>query len=190
MDADDRSGHLGQRSLCRTHDWYGPKAAKCPWPCKASNQAKPLRNGKLSPLGIPPPQSTSRPEGQVEHWWAKKTGSDVRQVPVMPHIKGDAAILAPREETAQTTSKTPVDVFTLGTLDRTSLLEMWKLHCRTPVPHGISQPLLRRLVAWEIQEQAEGGLTATELERLAELAAGRTRPTSSQMATGTPYLRE
>lgn len=90
----------------------------------------------------------------------------------------------------RTSSQSPFDVSTIGTLDRLALLNLWGQHCRTLVPSGISQPLLRRLLSWEIQAQAEGGLTAKELERLAALASGKTRRSSPQMATGTRYLRE
>lgn len=82
------------------------------------------------------------------------------------------------------------DVSTIGSLDRLALLALWRQLYRSPAPSGISQPLLRRLLSWEIQAQAEGGLTAKELERLAALASGKPQRTSPQMATGTRYLRE
>jgi hypothetical protein len=117
-------------------------------------------------------------------------GSDERQTPVFPDIKGNAATDTLHEKTAQTTSQDQFDISTLQTLERPALVALWRQHCRTLIATGISQPLLRRLLAWEIQAKAEGELTAKEVERLAGVAMGKIRRTSPQMATGARYLRE
>jgi hypothetical protein len=51
----------------------------------------------------------------------------------------------------------------------------WRRHYRAEPPKRVNRELLLLAVAWKIQEQAYGGLTAATKRRLAELAASMER---------------
>jgi Protein of unknown function (DUF2924) len=75
-------------------------------------------------------------------------------------------------------------------MDRDSLVALWQQMLGSATPRSISQPLLRRYLAWEVQVRMHGGLSARELEQIARLGEGNRRCKSPQMASGTRYLRE
>jgi hypothetical protein len=75
-------------------------------------------------------------------------------------------------------------------MDRAALVALWPQVMGSPVPRSMSQPLLRRFIAWELQVRGHGGLSARELEQLVKLGTARARRKSPQMANGTRYLRE
>lgn len=78
----------------------------------------------------------------------------------------------------------------VGGMDRSALLDLWPKVMGSVVPGGMSQGLLRRFLAFEIQVKAKGGLTKSELDQLARLASGAARPKSPRAAQGTRFLRE
>ena len=75
-------------------------------------------------------------------------------------------------------------------MDRDALVALWLQVVGRPVPRNISQPLLRRFLAWEVQVAAQGGMSVREMEQMARLASSKARRPSPQMAAGTRYLRE
>jgi Protein of unknown function (DUF2924) len=91
---------------------------------------------------------------------------------------------------AEPTAKGVALVANLDESDRPALMSRWRDLFGTPAPRSISQPLLRRFLAWEVQVRARGGLSAREREQIARLWEGNQRRQSPQMASGTRYLRE
>jgi hypothetical protein len=66
----------------------------------------------------------------------------------------------------------------LPEMNRTALCKQWQEHFRKPAPDGVRKELLVRVLAYGIQEQAYGGLSAQSRRRLDEVAAA--------MSTGDP----
>ena len=54
----------------------------------------------------------------------------------------------------------------------------------------MSQILICRFLAFELQARNSGGLHAADLDRLGSLAESRTRPVTAKMASGVRFLRE
>lgn len=82
------------------------------------------------------------------------------------------------------------DLRDLSSLDRVALCSLWPRLMQTPVPRAMSQGLMRRFLAFEIQARAEGGLTRSDLDRLDRLSKGAPRTPSPTMAPGSRFLRE
>lgn len=57
-------------------------------------------------------------------------------------------------------------------------------------PKGLSTPLMRRILAFELQARQHGGLPAMTLGRLGEIKAGRTRSRSPGLKPGGRLVRE
>ena len=78
----------------------------------------------------------------------------------------------------------------IETMDRAALLAAWDQLFGTPVPKGLSQPFLRRFLAFEVQARRSGGLPRGFVQsldrRVAELE-GRASPT---LKPGGRLLRE
>jgi hypothetical protein len=66
----------------------------------------------------------------------------------------------------------------LPKMGRDALCKEWQVGFRKPVPDGVRKELLVRMLAYRIQEQAYGGLSAQSRRRLDEVAAA--------MSTGDP----
>ena len=84
----------------------------------------------------------------------------------------------------------------IETLSKEQLRDRWTELYRGQPPKRISQDLLRRCIAYRIQEKALGGLRATTRKRLLKLAgqldAGTVAPlpTVRRISTGTKLIRE
>lgn len=75
-------------------------------------------------------------------------------------------------------------------LDRAGLAAAWRqLHGSAP-PRSISQPLLRRVLAFDLQLSAAGGWPEGLEARLTRLAAGGERPRAAEPKAGGRLLRE
>ncbi len=59
----------------------------------------------------------------------------------------------------------------LPEMNRTALCKQWQERFNKPAPDGVRKELLVRMLAYRIQEQAFGGLSATSRRRLDEMAA-------------------
>lgn len=74
------------------------------------------------------------------------------------------------------------DVAEIGAMDRAALLAAWGRIIGTTVPKGLSQPFLRRMVAFEVQARAQGGLpkgfAKTLARAVADAGSGRARGTA------------
>jgi len=67
----------------------------------------------------------------------------------------------------------------LPSLSSAELRQRWAKNTGTPTPR-ISPSLLRLALAWEIQARAHGGLSRIARQRLAQLAAAKTRTAPAQ----------
>ncbi len=70
----------------------------------------------------------------------------------------------------------------IETMDRAALLAAWDTLMGRPVPKGLSQPFLRRMLAFEVQARAQGGLpkgfAKTLARAVADAGSGRARGTA------------
>ncbi len=78
----------------------------------------------------------------------------------------------------------------LESMDRPALLALWSATLGGVPPAKMSQPFLRRVLAWELQAKAQGGLPVAVQRRLAALAAGAAKPVTPAMKSGGRLLRE
>lgn len=82
------------------------------------------------------------------------------------------------------------NVHELDALDRDVLIAFWPELVGGTAPRAMSQILMRRFLAFELQARNSGGLHAADLDRLANLAESRTRAATAKMAPGARFLRE
>jgi len=78
----------------------------------------------------------------------------------------------------------------LETMDRDALIALWPRIMGGVAPRSMSQGIMRRFLAFELQVRSGGGLTPAELDRLRRMAAGTERAPSRRMAPGARFLRE
>ena len=78
--------------------------------------------------------------------------------------------------------KVEARIASLADLDLKALQAQWRELYQCPPPKGMRSNLLRRAVAYRIQEQAYGGLRPATRRRLQQLAATGTQPTASPSA--------
>ena len=78
----------------------------------------------------------------------------------------------------------------LEALNRATLTAAWSEILWSPVPKGLSQPFLRRFLAFELQARRCGGLPKGFENRLQAAVSGRGRPISPTLRPGGRLLRE
>ena len=80
----------------------------------------------------------------------------------------------------------------LETMDRAALVAAWSDLVGTPVPKGLSQTLIRRILATEVQARQHGGLPARVKAALRRGGGQRksSRPRSPGVKPGWRLLRE
>lgn len=78
----------------------------------------------------------------------------------------------------------------LAQMGREGLLDLWPKMMGTVVPRSMSKGLLRRFLAFELQAQADRGLSKTELTEIARVGARSSRAKTTRMAQGSRFLRE
>ena len=84
----------------------------------------------------------------------------------------------------------PLSVAEIEALDRVALSDLWSGLFGGAVPAKMSQPILRRFIAFEIQARAQGGLPTSLVGRLARIAAGDDRRATPELRSGSRLLRE
>jgi hypothetical protein len=84
-------------------------------------------------------------------------------------------------------TKVETQIAALERMSSKKLKEEWRRLTGAPYPR-VSPKLLRLALAWEIQARAYGGLSRSTQQKLAQLAAGKTR--TSGVAPGTRLVRE
>lgn len=87
-------------------------------------------------------------------------------------------------------SQNTPSVEALTQMGREGLLDLWPKVMGTVVPRSMSQGLLRRFLAFELQAKADGGLSRIELTEIARLGAASSRARTTRMAQGSRFLRE
>jgi len=76
-------------------------------------------------------------------------------------------------------------------MGREELAQLWSELLEGPLPKRISQPLVRRMLAFELQARQHGGLTAATRRKLQTAAAGRESTSSTPgLKPGGRLLRE
>lgn len=75
-------------------------------------------------------------------------------------------------------------------MERKELLDLWPKVMGMIAPRGMSQNMLRRFLAYEVQARAVGGLGKAELVAIAQLGSGSVRVKAAQKAQGSRFLRE
>ena len=94
------------------------------------------------------------------------------------------------------TKTLPERLAELETLSTTELRARWEQAIKRPTPKRASRDLLRRALAYHVQEQAEGGLSKATRRRLAKLAGlnGENRepisPPIIRLKPGSRLIRE
>jgi hypothetical protein len=78
----------------------------------------------------------------------------------------------------------------LESMDRAALTAAWSLVMGAPIPTGLSQPFLRRFLAFELQARQYGGLPKGFEAQLHAKARGESRPTAPALRPGGRLLRE
>ena len=78
----------------------------------------------------------------------------------------------------------------LEAMERAELIACWTKIFGKPVPRSISQPLLRRLLAAEIQARRSGGLAPTFRARLDRAERGEVKASARSLRPGGRLLRE
>ena len=73
-------------------------------------------------------------------------------------------------------------------MDRASLLEAWQNIFGRPAPKGLSQNMLRRFLAFEVQAKAQGGLNRST--RVGLTSAKPRRRQSTKLKPGGRLIRE
>ena len=87
-----------------------------------------------------------------------------------------------------TTTEDPT-IHDLEALDRGDLIALWQQMLEAPPPRRMSQVLMRRILAFEIQARAQGGLPA-RVRRALGTPEDRARPRTPGLQPGGRLLRE
>ena len=75
-------------------------------------------------------------------------------------------------------------------MDRDDLVAHWTALTGAPLPPRTSTPLIRRVVAYEIQARACGGLSAKMQRQLKALGLNSSRHTTARLEPGGRLIRE
>lgn len=86
------------------------------------------------------------------------------------------------------------DLQQLAGLARAGLRQLWNQYCASPVPPNASRRLLIYCLAYHIQEQAYGGLSAASRTRLRNIAqqleSAPIQPSGLRLTPGTRLIRQ
>ena len=78
----------------------------------------------------------------------------------------------------------------IETMDRAALIAAWSSLFETPVPKSLSQPFLRRFIAFEVQARVRGGLPKSFVKDLARRGASSNAHRAANLQPGGRLLRE
>ena len=76
----------------------------------------------------------------------------------------------------------------ISAFDRAECLDRWKEVFGRPPPKYLSPQFMKRVLIWEIQNRALGGVSLTTTRRLNQIAFGKTLPTRTK--PGSHLIRE
>jgi hypothetical protein len=83
-----------------------------------------------------------------------------------------------------------LDVSEIEAMDRATLLSAWSEIMNKPVPAHISQPMLRRILAFEAQARRRGGLPKGFVGKLEQAARQASRTSGGAPKPGARLMRE
>lgn len=83
-----------------------------------------------------------------------------------------------------------IEIADLEAMDRSELLDLWQEVFEEPAPKMLSQPFLRRFLAFELQARRQGGLSQRVRSALEKGQAKKLTPASPAMKSGGRLLRE
>lgn len=83
-----------------------------------------------------------------------------------------------------------IELGQIANLTRSDLIEHWVKAFDKPVPKHLSLPMMRRIIAFELQAQTEGGLTKSTKRKLESLAKPSSKSKLQSQAAGTRLIRE
>lgn len=83
-----------------------------------------------------------------------------------------------------------IDLAALENMNRTSLLEIWSKHLDGSPPKRLSSPFLRRILAFEAQTKATGGLSKPFRKKLDHHISCNGNRKSTKLKPGGRLLRE
>lgn len=83
-----------------------------------------------------------------------------------------------------------LEVKDLSDMKRPELLMAWQVILKGPSPHHISSPVIRRIIAFEIQSRKQGGLPKTLSRKLLQIQNGKKPDTQNTLAPGSRLIRE
>lgn len=86
--------------------------------------------------------------------------------------------------------RTATSVASISSLDRAGLLGLWQEFHGGPPPRSMSQPLLRKVLAFDLQLDIVGGWPPGLAERLDRATHADTRPKAAVPVAGGRLLRE
>lgn len=78
----------------------------------------------------------------------------------------------------------------IGAMNRIALTALWRQVFATDAPTNMSQPILRRFLAFELQARIEGGYSVGFLTKLKRAAKVTDQPSALKLAPGARLLRE
>jgi len=78
----------------------------------------------------------------------------------------------------------------LVAMDRRALAALWSDLFHGPLPKSISQVMMRRFLAYELQARARGDLAPAQARRLDAVATAKSRPQARRLRPGGRLLRE
>ena len=82
------------------------------------------------------------------------------------------------------------EVHEIEAMDRDQLRALWSRILADPVPPRLSTPLMRRILAFEVQARRHGGLGAKTRRALAKAAAPDAAPRAPGLRPGARLMRE
>lgn len=83
-----------------------------------------------------------------------------------------------------------ITVKALEKMDRAALAAAWSQIMASPVPKGLSQPFLRRFLAFELQARRYGGLPKGFAARLRAATRAGARPKAPSLRPASRLMRE
>ncbi|WP_319824070.1 DUF2924 domain-containing protein [Thalassovita sp.] len=83
-----------------------------------------------------------------------------------------------------------VDISELEQMGRDALLSLWRRQHGQPAPRGLSRPMLRRILAFDMQAQQLGGLPRQAERMIERELAGRRSPGTPGLQPGGRLIRE
>lgn len=78
----------------------------------------------------------------------------------------------------------------VGSMERKALLDAWLVVFRTPAPKGLSQSMMRRFLAFEVQVQAKQGLSRQSQRALAKPTDKQAKHATAKLKPGERLVRE